>query len=1315
MSCLNWGMIQDGGAFESLMHAVLYAEDPTTILFGRPGRDAGQDARTADGTVVYQAKYRRNLDMGGAITLALEELNKIKNYRRPAHTNHRHWQNARRWILVANFSIGPNDNAKWQTQVVPAFHQEGLEADYWYIEVLEGKLAQCSEVRDVFFGGENRVLVGLKEAHDLLSAECVGSVSLDGPMVGRDDELELIKTFAESGDKWVLPVVGPGGIGKSRLLYEGLASLAQDGWRVLWGLPGTMAKSSQWFRLLNGAQQTCVALDDPDDPGLLRAVIEQLSTVERRNWCIIIACRTEKAEALRRFRTHRNVHAPVELGPLDEPTSNALVNACFGGQAQPPWLHAVYGFTHGVPGWLCLVAELVRRGKLSELPKSADDVAAIYVESCLGALGDLHCEQGLLLLRWLALWGTLLVEPGNTDQSEFLFLETQGVSKRTIRELLRKLVSTSMVHNWGVGKRLYAIEPLIIRQQILSSWLLHENAGVYEVSAEGAMLVNQLVKGQVPAIDSSLNTLSYLTRSRLAEAEAISFLGPVFNAMGTIAREGNVLDQYRVAGLVEKAGAANPESALDVLVTIRKNRKKSMAVDVPPWGPQSFNHDSLLNNLPWTLFQIADHVSDQIVAGWYIEEFRHLVALEDTGNLHARSAMGPRQLLERILCDTKNSEAFAQPAHDLAVAELAAPTSWPFVGLLAECLLNPIRQSSDWVANWTVTFTRGALLPGSLEWDLAADLREKAFSALRTDIQPACRGPLWCVLAESHHSFHRAVLHGNVKGAAVVQYRTVLVDDLTTCAAILSSPPMPLTIEEATQARKMWSWYLEYGGDDDPMDLARQCEQIYNGLSRWRLHDFFRFETEEELAPATARIAGILRAAPGPELFAEFFDETMKYLNAARQGRQDGADYGRISDLADACADLFALDADGPGNALTTFVVSVLGQLEPENQRAWEFAAKVCQRHLLAVKTVEGADIANDLARLLGITAAKSRLLWELYCNVHPASIGTLTGTELDCILAHEDGFSGREWFVLLGAFSAVDQGGVQTRLHDRLDSLHDDPVEASRCMACFISSAHLAALRYDWPPTQLPIAWIITMITEFQLDGALLGMHDLEWLRNHASFRLDLVQLAALIHFRIELEQRPKPSDRFEIVPHEFEISAWCNFDNTDRKEVDAFNEFCSMALGRSFTAMYWMPKYIAQLDPSGQHVGPFVEQHLSDRPEIDGNELARLGYLASAYPDDSDAWTAIAHPICASAQAMRREEREHVYFGLSRKETGVISSMPGQEADYYIQRLDSAVRLRDAEPHDSPLRGYREWKLHCAEADHRRARERAEEDANG
>jgi hypothetical protein len=310
------------------------------------------------------------------------------------------------------------------------------------------------------------------------------------------------------------------------------------------------------------------------------------------------------------------------------------------------------------------------------------------------------------------------------------------------------------------------------------------------------------------------------------------------------------------------------------------------------------------------------------------------------------------------------------------------------------------------------------------------------------------------------------------------------------------------------------------------------------------------------------------------------------------------------------------------------------------------FAVSLCRRSLLASKTAGHIPVKTVLAQLLDISAAESRLLWGLFSNAHPASTGPLTNEELRCVLAHEDGFSGREWFIILGAFVVIDAREILERLRSRLDAMRDDPVEASQCLGYFIRSVHITALRFDWPKPQLPVGWIIDVITAFKLDGALLGMHDLEWLRDEAGFRLSMVQLTALISSRIKLERVPKPRDRFHILPHDFAIGTWTTLDTSDPSEVEAFREFCQMALGRNFTALYWMPKYIAQLDPSGQLVGDFAARHLAETPGIDGDALARLGYLASAYPDDSDAWATIARPICVKAQTFRREDREHVYF---------------------------------------------------------------------
>jgi len=77
-------------------------------------------------------------------------------------------------------------------------------------------------------------LVGLKEAHDRLRNETIGGASFEKPVIGRVTEILAIKEFASDNEKRILPIVGAAGIGKSRLIYESMVLLSQDGWRVLW-------------------------------------------------------------------------------------------------------------------------------------------------------------------------------------------------------------------------------------------------------------------------------------------------------------------------------------------------------------------------------------------------------------------------------------------------------------------------------------------------------------------------------------------------------------------------------------------------------------------------------------------------------------------------------------------------------------------------------------------------------------------------------------------------------------------------------------------------------------------------------------------------------------------------------------------------------------------------------------------------------------------------------------------------------------------------------------------------------------------------
>jgi len=652
-------------------------------------------------------------------------------------------------------------------------------------------------------------------------------------------------------------------------------------------------------------------------------------------------------------------------------------------------------------------------------------------------------------------------------------------------------------------------------------------------------------------------------------------------------------------------------------------------------------------------------VDDDTVARRYLAEFRALISLEEEAAQRPASNKEARDRLENLLCRSRNWSVYAQPASEVIEAEIEEPTSWPFIGVLLKSLLNPQREFTECVAKWTITIVRRGLAPDSAEWSLAADLRSKVFDLLRHSKDADLRSRLWRLLSESHHQHHRMVLHAEIPEELVPAYRKVLVDDLRTCAEIIESPPTPLSIEEATHAREMWSWYLRYGRDGDPVELARRCEVIYDRISRWRLHDFFRFETDEALAPETERIAAILGAASDVEPFETFFAEVERYLAAARHGGRDGADRHRVSILADTLVthrvndELFI-----PGSLdlpIAAFVLAVLRDADEENPAAWYFALRVVQKHLQHLKGAGDEVAAADKLRwLLDKTPAKGQFLFEIFSCAHPAFLGKLTTAELDIVLEHEEAFSTSQWFILLGTFAMGAWTTVRSHLSTRLEEMRSETVEASKHLQSFVRALHLSVLRYDWPPQGIPMAWIIETITGLGLDGALLEMHELTSLRDRSGFKLTMAKLAALLRSRLELEQTPEKSHGLQIMPHDFRVTDWCSFDEGNPEALAAFHEFCLLALGSGFVARYWMPKYIARLDPSGHHVGSFVEQYLRENPSIDADALVRLAYLASAYPDTSEAWTAVAMPICDAARRLRRRNGSTCTSALPAKRAG-------------------------------------------------------------
>ena len=1307
MSRISWAPVADGGTFESLMHAILYAQDPSTILFGRPGKDAGQDARTASGQVVYQAKYRQQLNMDGAVQLAKDELETIKSYRQPNHTNHSHWANVERWVLYANVTKNPNDATKWNEAVRPLFLAEGIDAEIFGIEEIENALVSHPEIESVFFEGENRVLVGLKEAHQLLSSEPIGGPYLDSEIVGCETELGAISEFANQSSHSLLPVLGPAAIGKSRLAYEALRQLASEGWRVLWALPESMGSSTQWFRLLNGNQKTFVVIDAPSDVGVLKALMEQLSTSDRAAWRVLFTSRTDRIAGLRSLLQNRRVAPPLEMKPLSEVLSKQLLTNHLGDEQRPGWQYSVFQFTNGYPGWLMMIIELAKENRLENLPQTRDGIASLHIQSCLNNAQVADPENARILIRWLSLWGKVRLETFNADQPTVAFLKERGVSCTDLQQTLSKFVKAGLVRNWGVGKSLYAVEPVIVRQHVLSDWLLDYSGGTVRMNEAGNQLLTDILDGKVAHVESVLETLSSLFYSDLDSDNAAYFLQPLFHTLVSHSTHGDLRVQKGVLELAEKIGPADPEGIVDVIGAIRQNQTKDYVDENAFWGPTGHSHRELVEELPWLLFRVSKYAANSLVANRILNEFAELGKLEGQGDSSPEPGKSVNDLVKRLMRESSAAGLYATTGADFMNRHFQDPQYWPFLSWLIDGLTHPVKETVSTESNWTVTFSRRAISPGTPVWDAAMKARDRVWGAIRSGERNETRSWLLQSCVETHHAFHRALSHERLGDQSKQAYEKLLIEDLQNCKLVLSSDNPRPVLEDMTTIRGLWKWYVEHGRESELKQLATECETLFSSLSEWQVQDFFRFERESALASETQRVADRFRDAADAEVLQGFFAEAQLYLSAARGEHGDLADNWRIQSLAVECSNEFTgLNAAEP-NSVTVFVQQTL-QSENPNPLAWYFAIILIRLRLGQCKE-DGSTISEILREFIEATRDQKRFVSHLYRHPHPTLIGNLTAEEFDAIRSIAVAMPVAEQMQLCGSFYMEARTDVVPLVEKSLRTL-DTRKDKSNCLGVFIRDLRLFALRFELKPEQADIRWLLKLIQENEADGRLLEFHDFEELRNECSFRMSMAEFLRLVQSRIALERGDRPNDDFRIFPSDFKASEWCEFDVNDTSSVEHFFNLCELQFDDSFIGTYWIHQFVVDLDGSGDHVASFVEQRIQLAEGKDA--IFKLAKMAEGYSQESNAWRRVATPICQKANGLSRRDREHVYFGLSKKSTPALTSMPGEVPVFYVEAAKNAKSRRDNEPTDSPLRAYFEWAAIRAQAMLESETERAEED---
>ena len=1304
MSEINWGMIDSGGAFESLMHALVFAEDHNSILFGRPGKDSGQDARSLDGTHIYQAKYYSGLKMDKAVELALAELKKIKLYKKPDHANYKHWRFAKHWTLVANITINPNDLGQWD-DVVQAFQKEGfLDVDYWGLETLEQKLIQHPEIRDVFFEGANRTLVGLRESYEWLRLTSPGRFFMDVDYVGHSDLFTKVQDFSAS-NKRLLTIQGDHCSGISRFLYEVMNKLSDAGKRVYWGLTREMDMSCSWFKYLQSSEETYIIIDDVDSRDLVMRILEQMSSVECSNWKVIIASHTENVNtALQPIRTIRKeLIERIELLPLDKEEISILACECIPAKTNLPSAEVLYTSTQGLPGWLTLLLEASVRYGTSKFVITDDfsSIVAKVTDECLQSISDHHREPAQKILRWIAAWDTLKVYECETSAQELNFLRSEVPDGIDVLSLLNALVNTGIVHNWGVDKRCFAVEPSIVRQEVLRDWLLRKEENHYVVSVEGHAIIKQMVKGEIPHAESVLRSLSNMAMSYMCKHNAETFLDPIFDVFVEESSGGTILDQTSIIELLKNVGWAHPDRALEVLSVIRRNPKTQQVIHNNFYGDLVVDSKDVLADVAEYVFQYGSCVTMENVARRYLTEIQELFKLEDKGILKIKWGNTCESKLLKLLRNSDVERYYINACAKIIEKHIGELSVSRFLRSIMKATLSPERENDAWT-RYSFTMNRSVVCPGSMQWNLMLTLRKKLFIRLLGKDNDEDRITIWGLLSDSHHDLFRVASSTNGLPDNICDEYMALVNKDLKRVLCVSRKHGKFSLAEFTAAREMWSWYLMYGQiEKHPVAKARQCEEIEYENADWGFQNFFAFATSKDAAPAIDHVEQKLRKCSTVKDWKFFFDQAKQYLHVARGGREDLADGMRMSDLALRFVnDFHPLTCD---NIVSKVVQSVLSVTD-EDSLEMRFAIQLCQYALKTVKTYNQPELlVKALKELMKWSCAPARFLWYIYADSHPLSVGCLSVAELGIVKEQVKELPLRESVILQAQFVGIGQDMILVTMATILKGLDNE--NASQCMFWFISALWLSFLRYEYKAELIPITWIFSQINDLNLDGVLLGQHQAEELAKRSSIKQGMAIALSFFERRFELEKQ-KPYPAFQILPYEFNSQYWFEIDS----QVE-FDKLCALALQRhSFVSIYELPKFLSKLDVQAISLSAFACKYLEEHDGLKVDELYVMASLLAECEQETEGWRMFVSTVCRYCENYAEKERYRIYSGFQRK-MHMGSWRVGTVPQEVVDAVERAQDLLNTEQ-DTFLLEYRQWVLQCAKHDLARAKENAEEE---
>lgn len=1341
----NWPLIQSGGAFQSLVNTLLQFEFPGIRVFGRAGRDSGQDARSGDDKTVYQYKYHSDASFTKTLSDARIELTKISKYKQPTDSRYTHWQHTQDWVLVTNVTVNPNDTSRWDTEVVPDFANIGLKAILWSLENLEKLLTKYPHVAEAFFEGENRCFLSVGEAYEFTQADEIGDSGLKVALMGREAELTSVDGFLK-GSKKVLWMHGPGGIGKSRLLLEVGAKAENAGNQVLWAIEATMSRSTQWFSAVNHSRPTVLLLDEPQDPDLIRAVAEQVRTPNSQmyGWKVIIAVRSPNDPVLKAVTSlPANIREePLVLTPLTLEKSKHLAleliaaSALTGLQQQQKEDIADHLSRLGdrFPIWIAMAVNvLAKHGNLTNLPRDANDIAKKYVDEVIERGVSRTCTQQQLqdLLRWLAIYEELDIE--EAQLVSFVSKRAGFADESRFLESLNSLVTRKFVVRRGVNQRLYSIKPEVVREFVVRDWLTWSPDNKTEATAAAKSLVALMLSGfegkPLPRVQSLVRGLAKTEFSSNLQGSQVELLTPLVSELKRIAGEGTILEQQGVLSFLGSFDFARLGDALEIIRTIRLTERPAQKNSDFFGREHEVTHNAVVAGLAWPLFNAARYARSQSDRAAVLEEMMALSVSEASiPDLFRNDGKRADALIARMISGENDwYPGFKAAAHEMAMALLTKlrdphgldePTL-NLVKVLCEPFLT-IEQERTSYKPHTFTVTKWFIALNSQDGVKRSAMRDEIRKTLESDSTTSkCRFVCWKLLSSAHISANRALLgrgsDSDISPQYVSEIKGDLKSDLTWALGILRAKTLGL--EELRAARELWEWHYRFEKDEELKRLACECEEHYqrHPLSE-KFHVFFSSELYEEAEKKAAEIGEKLgKGGSHKEIF--------QFLQEAREFAPARADFGNILSIARHAAPHWENNSE-----LVTFTQLALASTPKDLEFAFAVAMLNCRLRILR-ESNRADELNSELKNAIQSAStpeAKASLMSSMYSRPHPLLTGILTGADFEFTASYfettESMLKPSDWCRIFVGMHHVNWEKIKVTCDGIFNASPEG--EKLKCFGAFFEAFHFLDLfQKDWPRLGMKkehFDWlldILVVLPDLEKVGEYIP-HEFEKLAERFG-RRDLAWLLAVLDRRIQIAESKTSDleDSFKLIPTRNRLTAYVNRVLSKGAPNDLAIQHFKTLLGfaeRKDMLGYILPQYVVDLDPYGSVVPTLVESFITSLNVKDKEAIWIWIRFAGYYAFNSSPWRRIAKTASLVAKDFGTREKSTIFAELLPKEFK-SSNYPAGEMDPQPERDLNARKRELQEETDADLIPFRQWHLAMAQAefDHALARYKEENEA--